>query len=59
MNQNGYGRCQKAASNFGGLPICYVRQPSNCTDLKNSTTDQGKQLSALACARGREMVQND
>merc|ERR1719510_948030 len=31
--------------------VCYVNQPSNCTDLYASITDPGKKLSAQACPK--------
>ena len=30
INENGYGNCQKLNR---GLPLCYVNEPSDCTDL--------------------------
>jgi len=50
LSQHGYGRCQK---DHGDGPICYVNQPSTCTDAVNSTSENGKQYSWEACnARG-------
>ena len=49
VNSNGFGACQKRDENFNGGFSCFVDQPSTCKDLKNSTTDPVKQLSASAC----------
>ena len=43
----GYGNCQKMV---GGLPMCYVTQPSSCSDLVNSTTIPDEQWSTKACS---------
>ena len=55
MNQNGYGQCKRKDYNqehVKNLHVCYVNQPSNCTDLYASITDPGKKLSAQACPKG-------
>ena len=49
LNQNGVGRCQTNTWGHGNRYNCYVRLPSNCTDLVNSSTDPGEKLSAEAC----------
>ena len=51
INKDNVGNCK------GRKPIqfkqadfaCYVVQPSNCSDLKNSTTNPGEKLSVEAC----------
>ena len=51
VNQNGYGQCQKKdfhQEHVKLLHVCYVNQPSNCSDLYASVTDPGKKLSAEA-----------
>ena len=56
INQNGYGQCRKKDFNqehVKDLHVCYVNQPSNCTDLYASITDPGKKLSAQACPKGK------
>ena len=56
INQNGYGQCKKKDFNqehVKDLHVCYVNQPSNCTDLYSSVTDPGKKLSAQACPIGK------
>ena len=42
----GLGNCEDLWEN---RLWCYVRQPSNCTDLHNSTLHFGKQWSWNAC----------
>ena len=38
-------------------PICYVKQPSNCTDLQGSTVEGGRQYSWEACKnQGRTSI---
>ena len=51
INANGYGQCKKGSSyeHVKGKKVCYVNQPSNCTDLTYSSTDPGKKFSAQAC----------
>ena len=56
VNQNGYGQCKKKdfhQEHVKLLHVCYVNQPSNCSDLYSSVTDPGKKLSAEACPIGR------
>ena len=49
VNPAGTGACRVRDENFDGAFSCFVSQPSNCTDLKNSPTNPGKQISAAAC----------
>ena len=49
VDDNGLGACQKRDENFNGEFSCFVNEPSGCTDVKNSTTNPEKQLSAEAC----------
>merc|ERR1712051_1133720 len=48
-NENGFGKCKKGHSTFGGSSICYVNLPSSCLDLIQSKTHSGRYLSADAC----------
>jgi hypothetical protein len=54
INPNGYGQCKKPTSyqHIKGQHVCYVTQPSNCTDLAFSTTNPGEKFSAEACKMG-------
>lgn len=52
VNKNGFGRCSKEDSDFGGLLSCYVNLPTTCTDLVGSGSNPGKYLSANACKIG-------
>ena len=39
----GYGNCKKSywtENSQGKGPICYVKEPSNCTDLQKADDDQ-------------------
>jgi len=49
VNENGFGKCRKTHSDFGGLVSCYVNLPTTCTDLVPSVQNPGKYLSAKAC----------
>ena len=50
VNENGVGNCTgEGEKRFNNEPVCYVSLPSNCPDIKISTTDGGKFLSAMAC----------
>jgi len=49
VNPNGYGKCLREDSDFGGAVSCYVEKPSNCADLKQSETHPELYLSAEAC----------
>ena len=55
INPNGYGKCNKASSyeHIKNKAVCYVNQPSNCSDLAFSTTNPGKKFSAEACTLGK------
>ena len=48
VNKNGYGNCMKEFNGKG--PICYVKEPSTCTDLKGSTIADGRNYSWNACS---------
>ena len=44
--------CQGMVENdFPKLNMCYVKLPSNCLDLKNSTRFLGLQMSEKACSQ--------
>ena len=49
INENGIGNCTKRISLFNWKYICYVNQPSSCSDLMDSGTNVGKQISGEAC----------
>ena len=49
VNENGIGNCTKRISLFNWQNVCYVNQPSSCSDLIDSGTDVGKQISVEAC----------
>ena len=49
VTAHGVGNCKKEPL---GKETCYVERPSNCVDLKNSTTNPGEQYSSVACKQG-------
>ena len=52
LNEYGKGNCTTTSwSKFwrGGKRWCYVAQPSDCSDLQNSTVLEGDKYSAKAC----------
>ena len=49
MNGGGWGNCQK--SNDGDV-MCYVKQPSSCSDVRDSGSNPGEQYSYDACLQG-------
>jgi hypothetical protein len=56
VNKNGVGNCTQnwRENRFDGENVCYVALPSSCGDLKNSRTDAGKFLSAVACQQNEK-----
>ena len=54
INPNGYGMCNKTSryEHIKNKAVCYVNQPSNCSDLAFSSTNPGKKFSAEACILG-------
>ena len=55
ISEFGWGNCKKVDIEIGKV-TCYVKSPSNCTDLKNSNAERGvskdEQYSAEACRQG-------
>ena len=49
VDENGLGACQKRDETFDGAFTCFVGVLTGCRDVNNSTTNPGKQLSAVAC----------
>ena len=48
--------CQlKEGNDFLGSPMCYVKLPSNCTNLQNSSTYIGFLLSSDPCIAQRRL----
>ena len=56
VNEHGYGQCLKEDEDFGDTVMCYVVQPSSCTDVTTSTTNVDQLRSAEACLTGNEIV---
>merc|ERR1719469_864885 len=53
INPYGFGKCQKADSDFEGSVSCYVHLPSPCKDLVRSGSHPKKFLSSEACGNER------
>lgn len=51
VNDGGFGNCFKRSghSKHGGKAVCYVEQPSTCSDLIDSKANPGEKVSAEAC----------
>ena len=51
INDGGFGNCFKKSghSKHGGKAVCYVEQPSTCSDLIDSKANPGEKVSAEAC----------
>ena len=49
VDENGIGACQKRDESFNGKFSCFVDQPNACKDVRNSTTNPERQVSANAC----------
>ena len=51
VNDAGFGNCTGFSkfSFHGSLVACFVKAPSSCKDLVNSTAYPGKQISVQAC----------
>ena len=49
VDEDGFGVCEKRDENFNGKFSCFVNESAGCRDVKNSTTNPEKQLSAEAC----------
>ena len=52
VNGVGQGNCLKLSTKLNNLPYCYVKQPSGCRDVINSSYVPGKEYSAQACHEG-------
>ena len=50
---NGHGNCQ---NEINGKALCYVTQPSSCTDLKSSIAFPGEKYSYEACDEPRKWI---
>ena len=48
IGASGQGNCK----DFNGKPLCYVTQPSSCSDLQDSQTNPGEKFSFTACSKG-------
>ena len=46
------GNCKGPISWYLGNVICYVEQPTSCSDARDSVAIAGEKYSALACAAG-------
>ena len=49
VNSSGQGNCQNSNTNKSEDKLCYVRIPSECPDVQNSSLFHDKQISWRAC----------
>ena len=49
VNSSGQGNCQNSNTNKSEDRLCYVRVPSECPDVRNSSLFHDKQISWRAC----------
>ena len=49
VNSSGQGNCQNSTTNKSEDRLCYVRVPSECPDVQNSSLFHDKQISWKAC----------
>ena len=52
MDTNDEGNCKGSINEHFGKVICYVEQPTSCSDARDSVAISGEKYSALACAAG-------
>ena len=49
LNSYGQGNCKNLSTNKSDDRLCYVRVPSECSDVQNSSLFHDKQISWRAC----------
>ena len=49
VDSSGQGNCQNSNTNKSEDRLCYVRVPSECPDVQNSSLFHDKQISWRAC----------
>ena len=52
MDTNDEGNCKGSINKHFGKVICYVEQPTSCSDARDSVEYAGEKYSALACTVG-------
>ena len=52
MDPNDEGNCKGSINKHFGKVICYVEQPTSCSDARDSVEYAGEKYSALACTNG-------
>ena len=52
MDPNDEGNCKGSINKHFGKVICYVEQPTSCSDARDSVEYAGEKYSALACTVG-------
>ena len=50
MDPKGEGNCTGSKNGHFGKVICYVEQPTSCSDARDSVVYAGEKYSALACS---------
>ena len=49
MDTNDEGNCKGSINKHFGKVICYVEQPTSCSDARDSVVHAGEKYSAQAC----------
>ena len=52
VDQKGEGNCAGSKNGHFGKVICYVEQPTSCSDARDSVVHPGEKYSAQACTVG-------
>ena len=52
MDHKGEGNCAGSKNGHFGKVICYVEQPTSCSDARDSVVHPGEKYSAQACTVG-------
>ena len=56
MDPKGEGNCTGSKNVHFGKVICYVEQPTSCSDARDSVEYAGEKYSALACCACKDLV---
>ena len=50
VDRNGYGKCKKPFPAFNNQFVCFVNEPTSCSDVYNFSSEQvERRISAQAC----------
>merc|ERR1719150_3425510 len=59
VDTNDEGNCKGSINDHFGKVICYVEQPTSCSDARDSVEYAGEKYSALACTNGDDDDDDD